>query len=196
MKNFIICCNIRNNMGMTVRKMMTGILFTAILAACGQSKQPAHVRVPVAEDSTFLTGTFFLVRHAEKNPGADSTLTPAGYKRAGRLYRLLKDSAIGRIYTSRFKRTVQTGDSLRIYAGIDTVFYKADSTGESLLYEISRRGDWGKRILVIGHSNTLIPIMKSLNVKPRMDSIADKDYSNLFIVYKTKQGSRYVQRHF
>lgn len=183
-------------MGTTARNLITGMFFLLILAACGQRKPAERVQVPVTEDSTFLTGTFFVVRHAEKNPGADSTLTTAGRQRAGKLYRLLKDSAIGKIYSTRFRRTTQTGDTLRLRAGIDTVFYAADSTGESLLYEISRHGDWGKRILVIGHSNTLIPILKSLNVKPRMDSIADKDYGNLFIVYKTKNGSRYVQQRY
>jgi phosphohistidine phosphatase SixA len=183
-------------MGTTARNLMAGVVFLTLLAACGQKKKAARVQVPVTEDSTFLTGTFFLVRHAEKNPGADSTLTVAGLQRAGKLYRLLKDSSISRIYSTRYKRTMQTGDSLRIYGSIDTVLYRADSTGESLLYEISRRGDWGRRILVIGHSNTLIPLLKSLNVKPRIDSIADKDYGNLFIVYKTVKGSRLVQQRY
>lgn len=183
-------------MGTTARNMMTGTLLVLLLAACGQRKQAARVTVPVTEDSTFLTGTFFLVRHAEKNPGADSTLTEAGRQRAGKLYRLLKDSAITRIYSTKYKRTMQTGDSLRLQGRVDTVLYQPDSTGESLLYEISRHGDWGKRILVIGHSNTLIPILKSLNVKPRIDSIADKDYGNLFIVYKTRNASRYVQQRY
>lgn len=182
-------------MGTTARNLMTGVFFVLLLA-CGQRKPAARVPVPVTEDSTFLTGTFFLVRHAEKNPGADSTLTPAGELRAGKLYRLLRDSAIVRIYSTKYKRTMQTGDSLRLRNKIDTVLYAPDSTGESLLYEISRRGDWGKRILVIGHSNTLIPIMKSLNVKPRIDSIADKDFGNLFIIYKTSGGSRYVQQRY
>lgn len=183
-------------MGSTARNLMTGMLFLLILAACGQKKKVARVPVPVAEDSTFLTGTFFLVRHAEKNPGVDSTLTPAGMKRAGKLYRLLKDSAITRIYSTPFKRTMQTGDTLRLKSNIDTVLYAADSTGESLLYAISRHSDWGKRILIIGHSNTLIPIMKSLNVKPRIDSIADKDFGNLFIVSKTKSGNSYVRQRY
>ncbi|AWO00419.1 phosphoglycerate mutase [Chitinophaga alhagiae] len=183
-------------MGTTARNMMTGMLFPLLLAACGQGQQAAREQVPVTEDTTFLTGTFFLVRHAEKNPGADSTLTAAGLQRAGKLYRLLKDSAISKIYSTRYRRTMQTGDSLRIRNSIDTVLYQPDSTGESLLYEISRRGDWGRRILIIGHSNTLLPILKSLNVDPRMDAIADTDYGNLFIVYKSTKGSRLVKQRY
>lgn len=179
-----------------MRIMMAGMILAGVMAACGQSKKPERVVTPVAEDSTFLTGTFFLVRHAEKNPGRDSTLTEEGRLRAGKLYRLLKDSSISRIYSTPFKRTVQTGDSLRILGGVDTAFYQPDSTGESLLYEISRRGDWGKRILVIGHSNTLIPLLKSFNTKPKMDSIADKDYGNLFIIRKGVQKAELAEKRY
>lgn len=175
---------------MNAGKLMTGAGIVMLIAACGQPKQPERAQVPVSEDSTFLTGTIFLVRHAEKFPGADSTLTPEGRERAGSLYRLLKDSAIHRIYSTSYRRSIETGDSLRILGKIDTATYRPDSTGESLLYEISRRGDWGKRILVIAHSNTMIPILKSFNTRPRMDSIADNDYSNLFIVYKTTKASK------
>lgn len=172
---------------MMVRKMITGISLALMLAACGGAGKQAGAEL--SEDSTFLTGTIYLVRHAEKYPGADSTLSPAGRRRAGALYRLLKDSSISRIYCTPFKRSVQTGDSLRILQKIDTAFYRPDSTGESLLYEISRRGDWGKHILVVAHSNTMLPILKSLNAKTRLDSIADADYSNLFIIHKTKTGT-------
>lgn len=178
---------------MISRKMMTGLVFIAILAACGSTRQKEQrVQIPVTEDSTFLTGTFFVVRHAEKNPGADSTLTAEGHKRAGKLYQILKDSGITRIYSTPYKRTLQTGDSLRILNKIDTALYKPDATGESLLYEISRNNDWGKKILVIGHSNTLVPILKSLNTLPK-DTISEKDYNFLFIVQKkNKQPAKLI----
>ncbi|MRG47007.1 hypothetical protein GFS24_17930 [Chitinophaga sp. SYP-B3965] len=183
---------------MISRKMMTGTVFViTFLAACGPApvKQQPRVQVPVTEDSTFLTGTFFVVRHAEKNPGADSTLTEAGLKRAGKLYRILKDSGITRIYSTPFRRTLQTGDSLRILGNIDTALYKPDSTGESLLYEISRNNDWGKKILVIGHSNTLIPILRSLNTFPR-DTIGENDYNFLFMVYKGRKLSKVIRTRY
>ncbi|MCW3463722.1 histidine phosphatase family protein [Chitinophaga nivalis] len=170
------------------------ILFSLFLLAGCQPKPPARIPVPVAEDSTFLTGTFFLVRHAENNPGPDSTLTLAGQQRAGALYHLLKDSAIAKIYTTRYIRSIQTADSLRIRLHLDTCIYQADTTGESLLYEMIRRGDWGKRILVVGHSNTLVPIMHSLRATPHADTIGEREYDRLFIVYKTKAAST-VKEH-
>lgn len=173
---------------MIARKMITGVSLILALAGCVQPNGKGTVMV--TEDSTFLTGTIYLVRHAERYPGEDPMLTPAGRNRAGALYRLFKDSSISRIYCTPFKRSVQTGDSLRILQKIDTAFYQPDLTGESLLYEISRRGDWGKHILVIAHSNTMIPILQSLNAKTRMDSIAETDYGNIFIVHKTSTAGK------
>ncbi len=94
-----------------MRKMMAGAFLLAVFAACGPKKKKERAVTPVTEDTTFLTGTFFLVRHAEKHPGRDSTLTPEGERRAGKLYRLLQDSAIQRIYSTPYRRTIQTGDS-------------------------------------------------------------------------------------
>jgi phosphohistidine phosphatase SixA len=169
-------------------------LLWLVLMAC----QPKPVRQPVAvtEDSTFLTGAFFLVRHAEKHPGADSTLTEEGHLRAQHLYNLLKDSGLQKIYFTPFKRTVQTADPLLEHLHLDTVYYMPDTTGESLIYEITRREDWGKRLLIIGHSNTLLPIMRALKAKPPVDSIGDKDYDNLFIVYKHRDSVKVNRKKF
>lgn len=157
-------------------------LIMLVLLAC--QSVPTRQPVAVTEDSTFLTGTFFLVRHAEKNPGVDSTLTEAGRARAHHLYTLLRDSGLQKIYFTPFKRTVQTADPLLEQLHLDTVYYMPDTTGESLIYEITRRRDWGKRLLIVGHSNTLLPMMRALKAKPPVDSIGDKDYDNLFIVRK------------
>lgn len=159
-----------------------------LACACQPAEKPKTV-IPVSEDSTFLTATVFLVRHGEKNPGPDSTLTAEGHQRAGDLYRRLRDSGIRKIYCTPLVRSGQTADSLRLLAKIDTAVYAPDTTGESLIYEITRRKDWGKKILVIGHSNTLIPIMEGLNAKPPVDSIGDKEFNYLFIIDKKRDGA-------
>ncbi|NSL88064.1 histidine phosphatase family protein [Chitinophaga sp. Mgbs1] len=164
-----------------------------LLLCCGlfiACKPKPVVRQPVAvsEDTTFLTGTFFLVRHAEKNPGPDSTLTPEGLQRAGALYRCLKDSGLQKIYTTRYIRSIQTADSLRLRLHLDTCIYAADTTGESLIYEITRHGDWGKRILIVGHSNTLLPLLHSLKAKPAVKAIGETVFDRLFIVRKSSVG--------
>src|SRR4026207_196400 len=83
----------------------------------------------------------WLVRHAEKEAGTDPLLTAEGNKRAGDLFRVLKDKKIQRIYVTQYKRTQNTGDSLRIYSGIEMVQYIGDTTGEDLLKKIIEYND-------------------------------------------------------
>ncbi|MFX1704222.1 histidine phosphatase family protein [Chitinophaga sp. CC14] len=165
------------------------ILLSLLFFMACKPKHPVRQPVPVSEDTTFLTGTFYVIRHAERNPGPDSTLTVAGQERAGALYRLLKDSGLNKIYFTPYKRTVATADSLRMHLRIDTCFYAADTSGESFIYQVTRHGDWGKRLLVIGHSNTVIPILHSLKAKAHTDSIGENEYDRLFIVRKTREGT-------
>ncbi|MBO9733098.1 MAG: histidine phosphatase family protein [Chitinophaga sp.] len=166
------------------------ILLSLLLFVACKPKRSARQPIPVSEDTTFLTGTFYIIRHAERHPGFDSTLTPAGQERAGALYRLLKDSGLNKIYTTPFKRTIATADSLRIYQHLDTCIYAADTSGESFIYQVTRHEDWGKRILVVGHSNTIIPLLHSLRATaPRVDSIGEQEYDRMFIVRKNKDGT-------
>ena len=144
-------------------------------------EQPLPVKepIPLTEDSTFLTGTFFLARHAEQT---DTCLPDYGFQLSGDLYRFLKDSGIQKIYFTPYTTGMRdTPDSLREYLRMDTATYKADSTGEGLIYEITRRDDWGKRLLIIGDGYAIVPMMKSLKAKPPADSV---NYSDLFIVRK------------
>src|SRR5258705_13439446 len=78
----------------------------------------------------------FIVRHAEKETGNDPLLTPAGNKRAGDLMRALQNEGIQKIYVSQFRRTQNTGDSLRIQLKIDTVHYAADTLCDKLINTI------------------------------------------------------------
>ena len=54
----------------------------------------------VAAQDTFK-GTLYIVRHAEKDTGNNPALSVAGQKRAGDLYRALKDKKIDLILVSQ-----------------------------------------------------------------------------------------------
>lgn len=159
------------------------------LVAC-KPKAPVRQPVPVSEDSTFLTGTFYVVRHAERYEGPDSSLTPAGYERAGCLYRLLKDSLLNKIYVTPYRRSRETADSLRLALRLDTAVYRPDTTGESLIYTLTRHEDWGKHILIVAHANTMLPIVKALGGKPPVDSIRSNEFDRVLVVRKLKGGTR------
>ncbi|MEO6721416.1 MAG: histidine phosphatase family protein [Ferruginibacter sp.] len=138
--------------------------------------------------------SIYLVRHAEKGQGNDPLLTGEGNKRAGDLLRALKSKNILRIYVTEYKRTQNTGDSLRIQLGIDTVHYTADTTGDDLAKKILEHNDLNAPILVIGHSNTIPKIIQRLGLPgyPR-DYIPDSEFDNLFLL-KYKKGKAILQK--
>lgn len=131
----------------------------------------------------------YLVRHAEKQSGNDPVLTENGNKRAGALLQALKNKGITHIYVTQFKRTQMTGDSLHIQLGIDTVQYKADTTGEDVLNKILSHNDAGKTILIIGHSNTIPKIIRQLGAADfEPVNIPDAEFDNLYLMtFKKKK---------
>jgi phosphohistidine phosphatase SixA len=133
----------------------------------------------------------YLVRHAEKQSGNDPVLTENGNKRSGALLLALKNKGVQHIYVTQFKRTQMTGDSLRIQLGIDTVQYKADTTGEDVLNKILAHNDAGKTILIIGHSNTIPKIIRQLGATDfEPVNIPDAEFDNLYLMtFKKKKAA-------
>ncbi|MDO9376082.1 MAG: histidine phosphatase family protein [Ferruginibacter sp.] len=125
----------------------------------------------------------YLVRHAEKEAGNDPLLTSAGYKRAGDLARTLSAKKITRIYTTGYKRTTQTGDSLHLLQAIPVVTYAADTTGADLMQKIAANGDTDKNILIIGHSNTVPMLINKLGLPTYPTAyLPDLEFDNLFLL--------------
>jgi phosphohistidine phosphatase SixA len=133
----------------------------------------------------------FIVRHAEKEAGKDPLLTAAGNARAGDLKRTLQNEGIQKIYVSQYRRTQNTGDSLRLQLKIDTVHYAADTLCDNLINAIMEHSDFGKTILIIGHSNTIPQIIRKLGVTdyPYGD-IPDNEFDNLFMITYKKEKAK------
>lgn len=128
-------------------------------------------------------GKVYIVRHAEKLDGDDPLLTDDGNKRAGDLMRKLTDKKISRVYVTEFKRTQNTGDSLRIQLGIDTVQINADTSCASLFEAITKHNDWNKHILVITHSNIIQKVIYKLGITDfPQENIPAAEFDNLYMV--------------
>jgi 2,3-bisphosphoglycerate-dependent phosphoglycerate mutase len=127
----------------------------------------------------------FLVRHAEKGPEADDPhLTDQGKQRAEALSSALRGEKIGSIYTTKRNRTRETAEPLSKRIDVPIQYYNNDTALKFLLKVISE----GKNTLIVGHSNTLLPMLKALDLKPSIESIPDNDYDNVFIVKMKRKG--------
>ncbi len=123
------------------------------------------------------TTTVYIVRHAEKVDETDSTdLSPAGKQRAMALANTLADRGIDSIFTTPYRRTRQTAEPLAQRLAIRSVAYPA-SPPDALVRRVNRMRN--QTIVVVGHSNTILPIARRLGARPTMTQIEPGDYDNL-----------------
>jgi len=138
---------------------------------------------PVAAQAQKLV---FIVRHAERADGgaaqmqtqADPRLSAEGEARAAKLAAMLADAGINAIYATEFRRTQDTAKPLATKLGLQLRTVPSRDTGALVADVRSRHAK--DVILVVGHSNTVPDIIKSLC--GASVTIAEREYDNLFIV--------------
>lgn len=126
--------------------------------------------------------TIWLVRHAEKadNQGDDPTLNNAGQHRANDLLKSLKHEHINAIFVTSYKRTALTAKPLADKMGITPqVYNQTDYT--AFVNKITDEYK-GKNVLIVGHSNTIVPIISALGCRRPFETLGDDDYDMLFCV--------------
>ena len=134
-----------------------------------------------------------LVRHAEKaiTPTTDPGLTDAGRARAEALAEALRDARVDAIVTSQFERTRKTAEPLAVARRLTPVVTQAGSDTPTHVRDVAaavRRQPAGGLVLVVGHTNTIPPIIAALG-GPQLPDICDAEYSRLFTLVLPPAGS-------
>lgn len=134
----------------------------------------------IAESGASLT-TVILVRHAEKvSDTADPPLSDAGKARARELERVLTGTPIDVIYTTQYARTRETAEPLAKSLGVEAQVITAGRTYAAELADRIRRDHRGQTVLVIGHSNSTVDVIRHLGVADP-PHIPESQYDDLFI---------------
>ncbi|HET9425451.1 MAG TPA: histidine phosphatase family protein [Gemmatimonadaceae bacterium] len=128
--------------------------------------------------------TVILVRHAEKasQTESDPVLSEAGVQRAKDLAAALADAGIGSVITTQFQRTRLTAADVVAATKLTPIVVNA--AGASHPADVAaaiRARPAGEVVLVVGHSNTITPIIAALG-GPKLANICDSQYSNLYIL--------------
>ena len=129
-----------------------------------------------------------VVRHAERaDAGAaagaamtaspDPELSAAGKARAQALVALLKDAGVTAIYTTEYRRTIDTAQPLADALKVTRTTVSAREQA-GLIEKL--KAHTGGAVLVVGHSNTVPAIIKALG-GPEF-TIGENEYDNLFFV--------------
>jgi len=126
--------------------------------------------------------TFYLIRHAEKvrtnKSDRDPTLNEKGIIRALNWKDYFIDKEISKIYSTNYKRTLETVKPLQEAIGLATILYSPSSID----YKDFISSNKGEIVLVVGHSNTIPNFVNELINEQVYTQIDDLNNSNLYIV--------------
>jgi broad specificity phosphatase PhoE len=126
--------------------------------------------------------TVILVRHAEKASQEDtSPLTAAGTERAKELARVLAGVKLDAIYTTQYRRVQDTAAPIAQASGVATTVRNVGPTYAADLAKEIVADHRGQTVLVTGHSNTTIAVMKALGATD-VAAMPESEFDNLFIV--------------
>jgi 2,3-bisphosphoglycerate-dependent phosphoglycerate mutase len=126
--------------------------------------------------------TFYLIRHAEKvrinKTDRDPALNEKGMIRALNWRDFFIDKDISKIYSTNYKRTLETVKPIEVATGLTAILYSPSSID----YENFISSNKGEIVLVVGHSNTIPDFVNELINDQVYSQIDDLNNSNLYIV--------------
>ncbi|MES2651165.1 MAG: histidine phosphatase family protein [Bacteroidota bacterium] len=128
--------------------------------------------------------TIWVVRHAEKDTSdpkeRDPDLSPEGKERAGDLAKYLKGEKLDSIFSTAYKRTKLTGYPTADKIGLSIKTYDASKQKE--FAEGLMKNAQGKKMLIIGHSNTVQEILVAFGTTKPVKDLTDDDYDYIFML--------------
>ena len=137
--------------------------------------------------------TYYLIRHAEKDRSETAyrnpELTEKGQKRAKKWAEVLKDVEFDAIYSTDYKRTLQTAQPTADLNNLEIIKYDA----KNLFDESFEKSTAGQTVLIVGHSNTTPQFANAILAERKYEDLDDSENGALFIVQVFADGSKQSQ---
>ena len=137
-----------------------------------------------------------IIRHAEKDsvPAANPPLTPAGRARAQALIPALADANLQAVIATPLLRSQETARPIATARAlpVETIQRGADLSAHVRAVADAVRRHRGQTVLVVGHGETVGPIIAALGGPPIADLCA-AEYSNLFTLVIDSTAVRLVR---
>ncbi|SMC00188.1 Phosphoglycerate mutase [Hymenobacter roseosalivarius DSM 11622] len=169
-----------------------GLLLSAVVGC--SSERPAASGSTAEKLPGAAVTTIYVVRHAEKETSpalTDPPLTPAGEQRALTLRDTLGSRNIEALYVTNTVRSRATAAPLATaLQRTPQVYDKPADLAARILREQK-----GKTVLVVGHSNTLLPLVSALGATSEITTVEDGEYDYLFEVKVPPSGAATVVTH-
>ena len=104
---------------------------------------------------------------------------------------MLAGTSIAAVFTTPFLRTEQTAGPLAKAHVLEPIVVKSNDTYAHDLVETIRHDHSGETVVVVGHSNTTVDVLKQLGVA-NPPVIADSQYDDLFVVTLSGDSAKLV----
>ena len=169
------------------------ILSLVFLTSCNfGDKEPEEIIEDARDPSEEIT-TYYFIRHAEKDTtetkNEDPDLTEAGLKRSQNWVKTFQDIDFDLIYSSDYKRTVNTAKPIAESKNKEIKFFNTEKLNDKDFQENTKN----KTVLVVGHSNLNPEWVNYILGKEKYEDLDEKVYGSLFIVTIHPDGSRTSQ---
>ncbi len=136
------------------------------------------------------SAVFFMTRHAEKQPetaaNPDPELTDAGTKRAKLLAKILHSVHLRKVSSTDTRRTKATARPTASDQNLVTEIYSFNAQ-ENYVAGLIANGGRGRKHLLVGHANTVSPLVNYLIGTPLVNDL--NSFDNLFIVVVPSVGN-------
>lgn len=160
------------------------ITFSVVLLFASCKNQATSKEVDISKAST----TYYLIRHAEKDrtdsTESDPTLTNMGFKRAQYWAQYFDSIPLNEIYSTNYKRTLQTIAVVANQKKKEVKVYDPKSLINGDFLEKTK----DQRVLICGHSNTTPQLVNQLMKEELYPDMHDNDNSSLYVVTFRKGG--------
>lgn len=173
------------------------LIFLPFFLACNFSNSETSTDKTMAameESSKFSNEkditTYYFIRHAEKqttDPNEkDPELTDQGIRRSENWALVFKDVQFDMIYSSDYKRTRDTAKRIADSQEKDIQLYDAGKLNDLDFQEKTK----GKKVLVVGHSNTNPAFVNYILDENKYSDIPETESGSLFIVQVLPDGNK------
>lgn len=169
------------------------ILSLIFLTSCNfGDEEPSEIMEDAKKPSEDITNYYF-IRHAEKDTtdasNQDPKLTETGKKRAQDWVRTFKDIDFDLIYSSDYKRSINTAKPIANAKNKEIKFYNTEKLNDKDFQENTKN----KTVLVVGHRNLNPEWVNYILGKKKYQELEENVYGSLFIVTIHPNGERTSQ---
>ena len=146
----------------------------------GRAVAAAAVLVAAIAGEAAAQQAVIVVRHAEKADSSnDPGLSADGMRRAQALAELFRGAGVTHVVTSEYRRARETGEPLA--SALKVPIEQVPARDLAALVAKIRGFDPAAIVLVVGHSNTIPPMLTALGWPNQLD-LKEGDYDDAFVL--------------